>query len=358
MVRRNVGEGFPSPHPLSPAIALRPYLGNLTVAAHRWPIVIMRLIPVDKLGAILPIIVAVSPLPASQIWHGQASALFNAGCYRAAVEKYDRVLQTDPADVSAWISRGYALCELKQYAVALESFQTAIQLAPKQSLAWHGQGIVQAKVADFTAALESFDRTIALNDRDFKAWFNRGNALLRLNRYPEAADSFDALIQQEPNNYRAWYNRAIALAAMRRYHDALSCLDTTVAIRPDCHYAWTYRGILLNKLYRFRDALLSFDWSLRYRVPNPNAWYGKASTYALQGKAPQAAQWLRNAIAVNPNLYRVMVQTDPSFSVVLNSPEIQALIQNQRPREASDQDSLEWQQYSSLEDGSNTALNF
>ena len=217
---------------------------------------------------------------------------------------------------------------------------------------------MQAKISDFAAAVESFDQAIALNERNHEACFNRGHALLRLNRFLEAADSFDQLIQQEPDNYRAWYNRAIALAAMRRYHDALSCLDTALSIKPTCHYAWTYRGVMLNKLHRFRDALLSFDRSLYCRTPNANAWYGKAATYALQGKSKSAAQWLRNAIAVNPSLYRVLVKTDPNFSLVINSAEMQTLLHSRAQSRENVQDSLEWQEYSSLEDGSNSTLNF
>ena len=250
------------------------------------------------------------------------------------------------------------MCESGQYKAALQSFQQAIRLVPKQARAWHGQGIALAKTSDFEAALISFDRTIKLNSHDLKAWRNRGNALLRLNRYQAAADCFDELIQQEPDNYYAWYDRAIALAAMRRFHDALSCLDTTVAIKPNCYYAWTYRGVMLNKLHRFRDALASFDRSLRYRVPNPNAWYGKASTFALQGKAGHAARWLRNAIAVNPNLYRVLVKTDPSFSIVIQSPEIRAAIDTGLQRkEAIPQSFIEWRQCSSLATGPNSPFN-
>ena len=144
---------------------------------------------------------------------------------------------------------------------------------------------------------------------------------------------------------------------MRRFHDALSCLDTTVAIKPNCHYAWTYRGVMLNKLHRFRDALTSFDRSLQCRVPNPNAWYGKASTFALQGKAAEAARWLRNAIAVNPSIYRIMVKTDASFSVVLKSPEIQAAMTNAVSTVANANDSIEWRQYSSLAHGPNPSFN-
>jgi tetratricopeptide (TPR) repeat protein len=247
---------------------------------------------------------------------------------------------------------------MKEYEAALKSFQQALQLAPKHSLAWHGQGIVEARKENFEAALACFDRTLELDPSDRKAWFNRGNALTRLNRYQEAAESFNILIQHEPNNYRAWYNRGITLTAMRRYHDALSSLDTAVSINPECYYAWTYRGILLNRLYRFKDALLSFDQSLRYRTPNPNAWYGKASTYALQGKAVQAARWLRNAIAVNPTLYRVMVQSDPNFSEVLGHSQIQSLLNSTQMSATTGADSVKWPQHSALDDGPNSALDF
>ena len=87
----------------------------------------------------------VSQTPKTHIWHGQASALLNAGRYRSAIDRYERVLEVNPADVNAWIEKGYALCELGQYDLALVSFQQAIRLAPHQARAWHGQGVAQAK---------------------------------------------------------------------------------------------------------------------------------------------------------------------------------------------------------------------
>ncbi|MGF1524281.1 MAG: tetratricopeptide repeat protein [Leptolyngbyaceae cyanobacterium] len=302
--------------------------------------------------------VTVSKNSKSQILHGQASALYAAGRLQAAVEKYDRLLVLNRADVPAWTHRGYALCELKQHVEALESFQQAIQLDPKQALAWHGCGIVQARLTNYAAAYESFDRTVALNPSDLKALYNRGNALIRLNRHREALESFNSLIQKQPENHRAWYNRALALATLRRYHDALSSLDTAVSIKPNCHYAWTYRGLTLNKLYRFRDALASFEQSLRYRTPNPNALYGKASTYALQGNTGKAAQLLREAIVIGSHLYRVMAQTDPSFSKIIDQAEIQALLQLTHEDGELQQDSLEWQECSSSEDGPNSLFKF
>ncbi|MEM8604910.1 MAG: tetratricopeptide repeat protein [Cyanobacteria bacterium P01_H01_bin.121] len=294
----------------------------------------------------------------SQILHGQASALYAAGRFQAVIEKYDRILAADATDIHAWIHRGYALCELQDYEAALESFQRALQLEPNDALAWHGCGIAQARQADYAAAFTSFDRTFILNPDDLKALYNRGNALIRLNRHQQALENFNMLIQKQPENYRAWYNRALVLAALRRYHDALSSLDTTVSIKPNCHYAWTYRGLILNRLYRFRDAMASFDRSLRHRTPNPNALYGKASTYALQGNVPQAVQLLRKAIVVGSNLYRVIAQTDPSFSKLINRPEIQTLLQFPSGNGERQQDSLKYQECSALNHGPNSALEF
>ena len=310
------------------------------------------------LACVHTVAVTVSRTPKSQILHGQASALYTAGRFQAAVEKYDRLLMADVTDIHAWLHRGYALYKLEQYDTALESFRKVIQLSPKEALAWHGCGIVQAKLTDYTAAFASFDRTVELNPDDRKAWYNRGNALIRLNRHREALDNFNVLIQQQPENHRAWYNRALALAALRRYHDALSSLDTAVSIKPNCHYAWTYRGLTLNKLYRFRDALASFEQSLRHRLPNPNALYGKASTYALQGNVAPAAQLLREAIIAGNNLYRVMAQTDPSFSRVIDRPEFLTLLQSPNKDGEVQPDSLECQECSSLDNGSNSALKF
>ena len=96
---------------------------------------------------------AVSQRQTSQIWHGQARALYSAGQYRAAVKRYNRALEVDPEDVDAWVNRGHALCQLEHYDLALESFQQALKLAPQRATAWHGQGLVQAMSSYFVAAV-------------------------------------------------------------------------------------------------------------------------------------------------------------------------------------------------------------
>ena len=165
-----------------------------------------------------------------------------------------------------------------------------------------------------------------MNPNDAKAWYNHGNALIRAYQYREAVDSFDRTVALNPQNHRAWYNRGIALAALRRYEEALNSLDTTIMIKRDCHYAWNYRGVVLNKLGRYEEAIRSFDKSLKYKHENPNAWYGKASTYAICQEVNLSLSNLRRAIELSPNLYRVMAQTDNSFDAVRQEASFRELV--------------------------------
>ena len=120
----------------------------------------------------------------------------------------------------------------------------------------------------------------------------------------------------------------MALAALRRYDDALTCLDSALTLKRSCYYAWNYRGLVLTKLERHPEAIASFEKSLRYKSDNPNAWYGKACSFAVQGDVEQAVKNLHRAIVLSPNLYRVMAQTDSCFDDIRNAELFQELMQD------------------------------
>ena len=113
---------------------------------------------------------------------------------------------------------------------------------------------------------------------------------------------------------------------MRRYDDALASLDTALTLKHSCYYAWNYRGLVLTKLERHAEAIASFDKALKYHSDNPNAWYGKACSYALQADVEQAVRNLYRAIVLSPNLYRVMAQTDNNFDRIRETEAFQALM--------------------------------
>jgi tetratricopeptide (TPR) repeat protein len=265
--------------------------------------------------------------PELQTWYDQGNALFNVKRFEGAVARFDKLLNQQPEHHEAWTQRGFALYELGSHEEAIASFERSLQIKPKVSLSWHGKGIAQAKLGRYEQAIISFSKAIKYDPENAKIWYNQGHAYSCLYRYKEAIASFDKAIEFKPDNYRAWYSRAVSLASLRRYEDAFNSLDTTLAIKRSCYYAWNYRGLVLTKLNRHEEAIASFDKSLGYKSDNPNAWYGKASSYALRQDVEMAVKNLHRAIILSPNLYRVMAQTDMNFDAIRKAQAFQELMQ-------------------------------
>ncbi|MEL7522389.1 MAG: tetratricopeptide repeat protein, partial [Cyanobacteria bacterium J06553_1] len=151
-------------------------------------------------------------------------------------------------------------------------------------------------------------------------------ALLKLEQYERALNSFEQAIALKDDRYHTWYNRALAQASLELIAPAIESLECTTTLKPDCHYAWNYRGTLLNRLFEHDNALESFWTSLQHRVPNPNAWYGLASTYALRGNPEAAAIHLTQAVQLNPAIYSLMARNDISFETVRNHPKVAKIL--------------------------------
>ncbi|MEO1622751.1 MAG: tetratricopeptide repeat protein, partial [Cyanobacteria bacterium J06632_3] len=116
--------------------------------------------------------------------------------------------------------------------------------------------------------------------------------------------------------------------ALQKIQPAIESLEQVTSLKPSCHYAWNYRGTLLNRLFKHQAALESFWESIKHRVPNPNAWYGLASSYALMDNPEAAAIHLRQAIQLNPSIYSLMARNDLTFESVRNHPKISAILRD------------------------------
>ncbi len=257
---------------------------------------------------------------------GHGFLLRNIGNYENALKKFDQAIAQDARNPNFFLYRAQTLMQMKAYEAAIKDFRTVLQLDPTNVRAWHGQGVAKAELALYPSAIDSFNQALAGDPRDDKVWYNRGRALLKLEQYERALESFDNSVSLNRDKYHTWYNRALAQAALERTQPAISSLEKVTELKANCHYAWNYRGTLLNRLFKHQDALESFWKSLQYQVPNPNAWYGLASTYALLDNPESAAIHLRQAIQRNPIIYSLMARNDRNFDTVRNHPKICSIL--------------------------------
>jgi Flp pilus assembly protein TadD len=79
-------------------------------------------------------------------------------------------------------------------------FDKVIQLDPNDVTAWDGKGIALLKLGRCMEAIQAFDKAIQLDTNDAMAWSNKGTALSSLGKHEEAIQAFDKAIQL--NSYR------------------------------------------------------------------------------------------------------------------------------------------------------------
>ena len=87
------------------------------------------------------------------------------------------------------------------------------------------------------------------------------------------------------------------------------------------------RGDALSKSGRYKDAILSFDKALKFKPNYVNAWFNKASIYALQGDVDQSIRNLKKAIALDPST-RTYAKNDSDFDLVRNHQRFKKLLED------------------------------
>ena len=266
------------------------------------------------------------PGQATQFLISQSFERCNRKDYRGAIEKFDQAIEQDDTQAKPFLYRAQTFMQMRAYEAALKDLRKVLQLDPDNAKAWHSQGVAKAELKLYPSAVDSFERAIACEPLNDKIWYNQGQTLLKLEHYQRALKSFDRAIELDDSRYQTWYSRALAQAAIEQVGPAIGSLERAIALKKSCHYAWNYRGTLLNRLFQHQTALESFWESLRHRVPNPNAWYGLASTYALLNRPDATAIHLRQALRLNPATYSLVARNDVNFERVRSHPKVSSVL--------------------------------
>ncbi|MFP5273933.1 tetratricopeptide repeat protein, partial [Coleofasciculus sp.] len=171
--------------------------------------------------------------------------LNNLERYQEALVSYDKVIELDPNDATAWVIRGGVLYKLERYEETLVSCDKAIELNPNDAPAWVIRGGVLYKLERYEEALVSCDKAIELGYQGSSVFLNRAIAILGLNRWEEGiaalenafqrltldyeADADDAklithILFNSSNNVEIWRSRIKTLIELYHKHQVISTL--------------------------------------------------------------------------------------------------------------------------------------
>ncbi|NJN18572.1 MAG: tetratricopeptide repeat protein [Oscillochloris sp.] len=123
----------------------------------------------------------------------QGQAMLRTQQMSEALNLFDRAIEADEANATAWLWRALALTDVARFDDALQSYDKAIELDATSYGAWNAKGTLLMELGKPAKALECFERALEmpLPPPIVKAAFllSKGKALYALGRYEEARDA-------------------------------------------------------------------------------------------------------------------------------------------------------------------------
>ena len=109
-------------------------------------------------------------------WSEIGRQAIDAKRWNEALNAYNKAIDLNPNDVSAYNNRGLAYDNLDKNDLAIADFDKAIELNPKYGDAFNNLAKTYGRRGYYKQAILFYDRVIELNPKDADAYYNRGNA--------------------------------------------------------------------------------------------------------------------------------------------------------------------------------------
>jgi tetratricopeptide (TPR) repeat protein len=128
-------------------------------------------------------------------WSEIGRQAIDANRWNEALNAYDKAIELNPDNASAYNNRGLAYDHLDKNDLAIADYKKAIELNPKYGDAFNNLGKTFSKLEDYKRAILYYDRAIELNRKDADAYYNRGNAFSNLGNSKYANDDLKIAAQ-------------------------------------------------------------------------------------------------------------------------------------------------------------------
>jgi tetratricopeptide (TPR) repeat protein len=239
----------------------------------------------------------------AETWYYQGLAQARAGNLEAAVELYEKAVQTKPDIHEYWFNRGLTLFHLGRLEDAIASYDKAIEIKNDFYKGWYNRGRALGELGFLEDAIISFNTAIEIRPNYQEAWSSNGLALLKLGRVSEAIFSYDKSLELEPLDPENWYYRGVALSGNAQYVAAIDSYDKALEIEPFLHDAWVDRGVAQGQLGKWAQAIISWDKALGLRPDFYLTWFNRAVAFDNLGRREEAVASYDKTLEIEPNFH-------------------------------------------------------
>jgi TolB-like protein/Flp pilus assembly protein TadD len=253
---------------------------------------------------------------------------------------FERAIALDPQFARAYAGIADCCSFLAKYwdssKVILEGAETysrkALELAPDLAEAHVSRGLALSYSKRYEEAEREFEFALRLDPKLFEAHYLYGRARFEQGKNTEAAQLFEEASRLRPDDYQAPVFRWQALVALGRKADAEAChrqalqvLERHVELNPEDSRALNLGGVVLARGGRAEQAR---EWVKRALAIDPeDSWmlYNTACFYAVQGERDEAIKCLEQALELGFG-HREWIDHDSDLDSLRDHPRFQALL--------------------------------
>jgi len=165
----------------------------------------------------------------------------------------------------------------------------------------------------------------ALETDRVQALMQRASAAQEAGELRRAASLLEQAVQLDPTAKAAYNSLGNVYYHLQRYQQAITMYHKALALDPDYAKARNNLGSTYMQLAMHEQAIEELQKALRADSSYGLAYYNLACVYARGGDSATAAQYLQQAIVLEPQA-RTWAQTDTDFTPVRTAPEVQQLL--------------------------------
>jgi tetratricopeptide (TPR) repeat protein len=270
-----------------------------------------------------------------------ALALVRTKNYRVALAKFDRQIESNPADPNAYCYRGICYQQLQAHPRALADFNMAIQLKPGEPVFHHARGVTYQQLGNFLAAIADYDlviqatslvaevddyleeisysqgdlpQKIAVNPLLLDAYFRRGMTHTELGDFDRALVDYDRIILLDPAHIRAYIQRSWIYFRLGKYLPAIQDCETVKTIDNFCFWANYLLGVINALSGSPERAIADFTVAIELAPNYVSARYHRGIIYYELGNTIEAiADFDRARTIQNLNLEKLIERDETGF---------------------------------------------
>jgi tetratricopeptide (TPR) repeat protein len=161
----------------------------------------------------------------------------------------------DPRLAVSLCARGAQLSIRGKYKAALDYFQKVTETNPDDPDAWHGLGSCYIGLNQPDNAIEAYRRSIAINPDNVAPYFMLAMYYKVLKQYQHEIPSLQQVIKLDPDHMRARLELAIAYGALDQTEAQIGTLKEMLKLKPDHVPALHLMGQAVGRIGRYDEAL-------------------------------------------------------------------------------------------------------